>query len=208
MRKYIKKYFIAGLLVVVPLYISLYVVYLLVNAMDSIFYILPESIRPNNYMPFHIPGLGIVVTITGIFIVGVVVTNFLGRKLVELGEAILARIPFMRTIYNVTKQFMTTFFSKDSHGFNRVVLLEYPRKGMYSIGFVTSKTRGEIQERTDKRTVNVFIPTTPNPTSGFYFAVPEEDIIPLDMTVEDAFKVIMSGGMVTPEKGKNTDNSI
>ncbi len=205
MRRYFKKYFIAGLLVVVPLYISLYVVYLLVNALDSIFYILPEEVRPHTYMPFHIPGLGIVVTVVGIFLVGVVVTNFLGRKMVELGEAILARIPFMRTIYNVTKQFLTTFFSKDSHGFNRVVLLEYPRKGMYSIGFVTSKTRGEIQRRTDRKTVNVFIPTTPNPTSGFYFAVPEEDVIPLDMNVEDAFKVIMSGGIVVPEEKKKSD---
>ncbi len=205
MRRYFKKYFIAGLLVVVPLYISLYVVYLLVNALDSIFYVLPVEVRPHTYMPFHIPGLGIVVTIVGIFLVGVVVTNFLGRKMVELGEAILARIPFMRTIYNVTKQFLTTFFSKDSHGFNRVVLLEYPRKGMYSIGFVTSRTRGEIQSRTDRKTVNVFIPTTPNPTSGFYFAVPEEDVIPLDMNVEDAFKVIMSGGIVVPEEKKKSD---
>ncbi len=205
MKSYFKKYFIAGLLVVVPLYISVYVVYLLVNAMDSVFYILPEEIRPHTYMPFHIPGLGILVTVVGIFLVGVVVTNFLGRKLVEVGEGILARIPFMRTIYNVTKQFLTTFFSKDSHGFNRVVLLEYPRKGMYSIGFVTSKTRGEIQQRTEKNTVNVFIPTTPNPTSGFYFAVPEDDVIPLDMSVEDAFKVIMSGGIVVPEEKKKSD---
>ncbi len=205
MKKYLKKYFIAGLLVVVPLYISMYVVYLIVNAMDSIFYVLPEEIRPHSYMPFHIPGLGILVTVVGIMLVGMVVTNFLGKKMVEIGEAIVARIPFMRTIYNVTKQFLSTFFSQESHGFNRVVLLEYPRKGMYSIGFVTSRTRGEIQERTEQKTVNVFIPTTPNPTSGFYFAVPEEDVIPLDMSVEDAFKVIMSGGIVVPEEKKKTD---
>ncbi len=198
MKKSIKRYFVTGLVIVIPLYISFYVFMTIVNFIDSIVYLLPVPLRPDTYLPFHIPGIGLVITAVGIFLVGVVATNFLGKKLVDLGEKILDWIPLLRTIYRATKQFMQTFFRKDSAGFSRVVLLEYPRKGIYSLAFVTSRTKGEMQEMTGEDTINVFIPTTPNPTSGFYLAVPEKDVRPLNMSVEDAFKVIMSGGVIVP----------
>lgn len=198
MRKSIKRYFITGLLVVVPLYLSVYVFILIVGFMDSLLDFLPPSFRPETYLPFHVPGIGIVVTLAGIFVVGLLAANLLGRKLVDIGEKILARIPFLWTVYKGTKQFLETFFARQREGFRRVVLLEYPRRGLYSIGFVTGKTMGEIQTRTEDKMLNLFIPTTPNPTSGYYIAIPEKDIIPLTMTVEDAFKVIMTAGMVVP----------
>jgi uncharacterized membrane protein len=205
MRKSIKRYFITGLLIVVPLYISVYVFILIVSFMDSLFDFLPAPLRPETYLPFHIPGTGLLITLVGIFVVGVLAANLLGRKLVAIGERILARIPFLSAVYKATKQFMETFFAKEREGFRRVVLLEYPRKGLYSIGFVTGRTKGEIQTRTSEDTINLFIPTTPNPTSGYYIAIPEKDIIPLTMTVEDAFKVVMTGGMVVPHEGPSTE---
>lgn len=201
MRKSIKRYFITGLLVVVPLYISVYVFILIVGFMDSLLDFLPPSFRPETYLPFHVPGMGIVVTLVGIFVVGLLAANLLGRKLVDIGEKILAKIPFLWTVYKGTKQFLETFFARQREGFRRVVLIEYPRRGLYSIGFVTGKTMGEIQTRTEDKMLNLFIPTTPNPTSGYYIAIPEKDIIPLTMTVEDAFKVIMTAGMVVPGEG-------
>ncbi|MBI5598898.1 MAG: DUF502 domain-containing protein [Deltaproteobacteria bacterium] len=207
MNKGIKGYFITGFVIVVPLYISFYVIMVIVNFMDSsIIYALPGALRPDTYLKFRVPGLGLLITVAGIFVVGVIATNFLGKKIVRLGEAALGRIPVFRVIYKSTKQFMETFFSKDSEGFRKVVLVEFPRKGLYSIGFVTSVTKGEVHDLTKESTVNVFLPTTPNPTSGFYFAVSEKDVMPMSMTVEEAFKVIMSGGIIVPQyKPSHTD---
>ena len=204
MRKGVKRYFVTGLLVVVPLYISFYILMLVAGFVDSLIYMLPGPLNPASYLPFKIPGFGIAVTVLVTFLAGVVATNFLGKKLVEIGEAILSWIPIIRTVYKGSKQFMETFFTKEGEGFRRVVLVEFPRKGLYSVGFVTSKARGEIQTKTKEVTINVFIPTTPNPTSGFYVAVPEDQLVSLEMSVEDAFKVIMSGGMVVPERSGET----
>ena len=204
MRKGIKRYFVTGLLVVVPLYISFYILMLVAGFVDSLIYMLPDPLNPASYLPFKIPGFGIAVTVLVTFLAGVVATNFLGKKLVEIGEAILSWIPIIRTVYKGSKQFMETFFTKEGEGFRRVVLVEFPRKGLYSVGFVTSKATGEIQTKTKEVTINVFIPTTPNPTSGFYVAVPEDQLVSLEMSVEDAFKVIMSGGMVVPERSGET----
>ena len=203
MRKYIRRYFMTGLLVVVPIYITGYILFLIVTSMDasmaSIFAMLPERYNPDTYLPFHIPGLGLLVTIIGIFIIGVFARNFFGSRLLSLWEWFLSKIPIIRSIYKASKQFIETFFLKDKDSFRRVVMLQFPRKGLYAIGFVTCTTKGEVQARTPEPTVNVFIPTTPNPTSGFYFAVPETDVTPLNLTVEEAFKIIMSGGMVVPD---------
>ncbi len=198
MKARIKRYFITGLLVLVPLYITAYVLTIIVGFMDSLVEYLPGPLRPSTYLPFHIPGIGILITFVGIMIVGFLATNLLGRKLVSLGESIMDRIPVLRGVYKATKQFLETFFAQDHEGFRKVVLIQYPRKGLYAIGFVTGKTRGEVQQRTGEGTINIFLPTTPNPTSGFYIVVPEKDIIPLEMGVEDAFKLIMTGGMVVP----------
>lgn len=200
MKKGLKGYFLTGLLIVVPLYITVYVLNLLVGSMDKILLYLPVHLRPETYLPFHVPGLGLLLTVIAIFIIGLLTQNFFGRKLIKFGEFFLAKIPVLRSVYKGSKQFIDTFFIKDSdEGFRTVVMLEYPRKGIYGLGFVTGKAKGELQARTEKTCVNVFIPTTPNPTSGFYLVVPEDDITILDMTVEDAFKVIMTGGMVVPE---------
>ncbi|MCK4738645.1 MAG: DUF502 domain-containing protein [Deltaproteobacteria bacterium] len=203
MRRIIKRYFVTGLLIVVPVYITGYIFFLIVTSMDSLFMLLPVEYRPESYLPFHIPGLGLLVTIIIVFLIGFLATNFLGRKLVQFWEWFLSKIPVVRSIYKATKQFIETFFVKDEDSFRRVVMLQFPRKGLYAIGFVTCTTKGEIQARTPEQTINIFVPTTPNPTSGFYFAVPEEDVIPLNMTVEEAFKVIMSGGLVAPEVDKD-----
>ncbi|HHL40366.1 MAG TPA: DUF502 domain-containing protein [Deltaproteobacteria bacterium] len=199
MKTGLRKYFITGLLIVVPLYITVYVFTVMVRFIDSATDNLPVPLRPSTYLPYDIPGAGILFTVLGIFIVGVLATNLIGRKLVELGEWFLSKIPFLRAVYKGTKQFMETFFSTDHDGFRRVVLLEYPRKGLFSIGFVTGKTGGELGERIGERTINIFIPTTPNPTSGYYIVVREKDVVPLEMTVEDAFKVVMTGGIVIPQ---------
>ncbi|MBI5493252.1 MAG: DUF502 domain-containing protein [Deltaproteobacteria bacterium] len=197
MKKSLKGYFITGLLVVVPLYISLYILSLIVGFMDNVFTILPQSLRPDTYLPFHIPGLGILVTIASIFIVGVLTTNFFGKRLLYMGEKALSKVPVLRVVYNATKQFMETFFT-DNQSFRKVVLIEFPRAGLFSIGFLTGKPTGELRKKTHDDSVSVFLPTTPNPTTGFYIMAREKDIIPLDMRVEDAFKVIMTGGVVAP----------
>jgi uncharacterized membrane protein len=199
MTKMFRGYFMTGLLVVVPLYLSYYVLSIIVNSMDSMLTLLPVSLRPDTYLPFHVPGLGIIFTVFGIFMIGLLTTNYLGKTILSLTEKGMARLPVVRMVYNATKQFMETFFSQENQGFRKVVLIEFPRKGLYSMGFMTSRVNGEIKHRTTSEpSVCVFVPTTPNPTSGYFAVLPEKDVIYLDMKVEDAFKVIMTGGMVIP----------
>lgn len=198
MKKGFRAYFIAGLLVVVPLYITVYVLSLIVSFMDGVFLLMPSSFHPDNFLPVHIPGLGIIVTIVLILLVGVIATNFFGKRLLDIGEKALSKIPVLRIIYNATKQFMETFFTKEHQGFRRVVLVQFPSQGLYSIAFVTNKPAGEIKHKVNDEMVTVFIPTTPNPTTGFFIVARERDVIPLEMKVEDAFKIIMTGGMVFP----------
>ncbi|MBI5328059.1 MAG: DUF502 domain-containing protein [Deltaproteobacteria bacterium] len=203
-----KKYFITGFLVVVPLYLTIYIFSLIVGYMDTILQFLPKQLQPDTYLSFHIPGLGVIFTIAIIFIIGLLTTNLLGKKLVAMGDGILARIPFFRGIYKPIKQFMETFFVAGYSGFSRVVLVEFPSKGIYSVGFVTGVAAGEIQNKTKEKVINVFLPTTPNPTTGFYILVPEKDTIPIEMSVEDAFKLIITGGMVSPENSKGEALSV
>ncbi|MBI5238053.1 MAG: DUF502 domain-containing protein [Deltaproteobacteria bacterium] len=194
----VRKYFITGLLVVVPLYMSVYVLVLIVKFMDGIFNILPQAIRPDNLLPFRVPGLGIIFTAIIVLIAGILTQNLLGRKLIQLGESLLARVPIFRLIYNATKQLMETFFNKEHQGFRKVVLVEFPRKGIYSMGFMTGTPGGEIKGKAQLGAISVFIPTTPNPTTGFYIIVPESEVVTLEMKVEDAFKIIMTGGLIIP----------
>jgi len=198
MRKGLKRYFITGLLVVVPLYITVYVLTLIVGFMDNIFSVLPITLRPDTYLPVRIPGQGIVFTIIGIFIVGVIATNILGKRLFAIGERALLRVPVVRIVYNASKQFMETFFSGERDGFRKVVLVEFPKKGVYSIGFITGRAKGELQQDVHEKPITLFMPTAPNPTSGYLIVVEEASTIPLKMSVEDAFKVVMTGGMVVP----------
>jgi len=146
-----------------------------------------------------VPGVGVVTTLTLVFLIGLFTKNWAGRKLWDIGENIVARIPVIRSVYVGAKQVVDTFATNSTKSFSKVVMLEYPRKGIYCLAFITSHTKGEAQERTEEDLVNIFLPTTPNPTSGFLLLVPKEDLIELDMSVEDGIKMIVSGGLVTPK---------
>lgn len=202
----IKTNLIAGVLVLAPIGATALFLRFVLNQVDRVILLLPQPYRPENYLPFTVPGLGLVIVFLALFLAGFLARNFLGRWVVALGERMLSTIPFVSPFYKAVKQLLETVFSGTGRDFQRVVLMEYPRRGMYAIGFVTGLAGGEIQHRTAQRMVNVFLPTTPNPTSGFYLLVPEEEVIPLSMGVEDAFKVIMSGGIINPEfcPGKGT----
>lgn len=197
-----RRYFIAGLLVIAPLYLTYYILSILVGFADHLIAFLPKKFHPDTYLTFHIPGLGVIIAVLFLLLVGVFATNLFGRKLLHIWEGVLSRIPLIRTVYTGTKQFIETFFVTNRGGFRGVVLIEYPRKGIYSVGLVTGSGKGEVQTLTQRKVLNIFLPTTPNPTSGWYMLVPEEDTIPLKMSVEEAFKLIISGGMVTPENAE------
>lgn len=147
---------------------------------------------------FRIPGAGIVMTVVFIFLVGLLATNIFGKKLVTLGEAMVDKIPIVRSVYTGTKQVITTLIDSNAKSFSQCVLVEFPRKGVYVLGFITSEAKGEIQLKTMERVVNVFVPTTPNPTSGFLIFVPRQDLVELEMPVDDGIKLVISGGIVTP----------
>ncbi len=199
-----RRHFLTGLLVIVPLGITYYVVSAIVRFMDQTLAILPPRFHPDTYLPFRIPGLGVILTILIIQVVGMLGANLFGRSIVGAYEQVLDKIPGVRWLYLAIKQLLEQMISDDSRRFRRVVLVEYPRRGIYSLAFVTGVSRGEVQEKTAERVINVFLPTTPNPTSGFYLLVPEQDTVPLDIPVDDAFKLIMSAGIVGggPAKGK------
>ena len=198
MRKTLKNIFITGIIAIIPVGVTLYIFFFLINMMDKLLNIIPPRFHPDQVFPFHIPGLGIVFTIILILIVGIIVQSYIGKQFVNLGEWIVSKIPFVNGIYNAVKKLVESILGDKGQSFKKVVLIEYPRKGLYSVAFVTGMSEGEIQEKTVGRSVNLFVPTTPNPTSGFYIMIPESDVIDLDMTVEEAFTVIISGGMISP----------
>ncbi len=201
----IRNYFIAGLLTVVPLSITTYVIAALLQRADRVFNFIPQRYHPNEYLPFPMPGLGAILVLVLIFLIGLLVKNYIGGRIVEFGEKIVYQIPLVRPLYMAVKQLLVAVFSQSYTGFKRVVLIQYPRKGIYALGFVTGVASGEVQELTNEVVLNVFLPTTPNPTSGFYLLIPEKDVMPLQMSVEEAFKLVISGGLVTPEfNGRNS----
>jgi uncharacterized membrane protein len=177
-----------------------YVILFLIRGMDAILKFIPAKYLPETYLHFHIPGLGLIFVVILVFAVGLLARNIVGRKIVHLGENIVERIPLVRILYAGLKQLLETIFLQKTDAFKRVALVEYPRRGTYVIGFITGESKGEVQDKTDKNMINVFIPTTPNPTSGFYMLVPDDELVVLNMNVEDAFKLIISGGIVSPPK--------
>lgn len=193
-----KRYLIAGLLIWVPLGVTVMVINFLVGVMDKTLLWLPEHYRPDNLLGFHVPGLGVVLSVIIVMATGIVVANLFGRKLVNLWEQVLARIPLVRTIYASVKQILETVFSS-GQAFRKVLLIEYPRKGLWTLAFQSGKTRGEAQAKTGVEVINVFIPTTPNPTSGFFIMVPSSDVIELDMDVDEGLKMIISAGVMVPK---------
>ena len=198
----LRRYLMAGLLVWVPLGVTLLIVAFLVDLMDQTLRLLPESIQPENLLGFRIPGLGAVLTAVIVFVTGMIVTNLFGMQLFSIGERILQRIPLVRSIYASVKQVTESMFSSGK-SFRKVVLVEYPRKGMWSLAFQTGTGAEEVRDKTGRDVTNVFIPTTPNPTSGFFLMVPREDVIELDMRVDDGLKMLLSVGVVVPEPKKD-----
>lgn len=190
-----RRHFITGLIVTVPLVLTFIVVSWIVGFIDQALGFLPERFHPDRHLPFKIPGLGIILTLAVIQTVGLLSTNLFGRTFVRMYERLLDRIPFVRGIYLAVKQLIEQIIAPSSDRFRRAVLVQYPRKGIYSIGFVTGISTGIIDPSRGK-VLNVFIPTTPNPTSGYYLLIPEDETVPLDLTVEEAFKLIVSAGMV------------
>jgi len=191
----IRNYFIAGIVVLIPIGITLYITLFIINISSKI---LPKEINPNHYLPYNIPGLEIIISIFLITLIGWLSLSFLGRKLLDLFNGLLKKIPILRTIYSAIGQ-MTSSFTKNDKNEKNVVLVEYPRKGTWAVGFATKENKGEIKDKIKKELVNVFVPTTPNPTSGFLLMFPKEDVIYLDLTFEEASKFIVSAGTSNPE---------
>lgn len=197
MKAVIRKYILTGLLILMPLFLTGWVLLTLFNWTDHILQLIPRTYRPEELLGFPIPGLGLILTVALIFVIGGLVANVIGRKLVTTGEKILEKIPFLRWFYFSSKQIIEAVFINSQDSFRRAVLLEYPRKGLYSIGFITGESTGQLEEKIP-RSFTVFVPTTPNPTSGYLIVVPEEQIIPLNWTVKQAFRVIISAGVIMP----------
>ncbi|GMR04089.1 MAG: DUF502 domain-containing protein [Gammaproteobacteria bacterium] len=198
----LRRYLVAGVLVWVPLGVTVLIIKFLIDLMDNTLLLLPVDYRPETWLGFRIPGLGIVLTVVVVFITGVIAANLVGRKLVSLGERILARIPLVRSIYSAVKQVTETIFSSSGKSFRKVVLVEYPRKGIWTLAFQTGEGADELQQKVGKPVTNIFVPTTPNPTSGFFLMVPREDVIELDLSVDDGLKMIISAGVVVPKNKK------
>ena len=186
----IRNYFITGIVVLIPIGITVYVTLFFISISSKI---LPKEINPNHYLPYNIPGLEILISLVLISLIGFLSLSFLGKKLLEFFNNILKRIPILRTIYSALGQ-MTETFTKGDNTKKNVVLIEYPRKGTWAVGFATKENSGELNKKTGKNLVNVFVPTTPNPTSGFLLMIPREDLIFLDLTFEEASKFIVSAG--------------
>ena len=186
----LRNYFITGVVVLIPIGFTLYLSKILIGISSKL---IPKNINPNNYLPFDIPGIEILISIILITIVGGLSLSFFGRRILKLIDDLFKRIPFLRTVYSAIVQ-MTETFSKSDNNKKSVVLIEYPRKVIWAVGFATKENRGEMASKTNKKLINVFVPTTPNPTSGFLLMFPVEDVIYLDMTFEEASKFIVSAG--------------
>lgn len=197
----LKAYLFTGILVTAPISITLYLAWLVIDGVDRLVdTVLPLQYRPDQLLPFTLPGLGLIILLIFLITVGMVSAGFAGRVLVRLGEGLVARTPVLRGIYSATKQIFETVLAQQSDAFREVVLVEFPRTGCWSIAFVTGTTRGEVGRLLagEVEMVNVFVPTTPNPTSGYLMFVPRTDIRPLTMSVEDGLKMVVSGGLVMP----------
>lgn len=197
-----RRYLTAGLLVWVPLGVTILIIKFLIDLMDQTLLLIPAAYRPDAVLGFHVPGIGVVLTFIVVLITGMVVANLFGRQLVSIGERMLARIPLVRSIYSGVKQLTETVFSNTGESFRKVVLVQYPRVGMWTVAFHTGDGRGEAQRKTGQDVVNIYVPTTPNPTSGFFLIVPRADIIELDMSVDEGLKMILSVGVVVPDAKK------
>jgi uncharacterized membrane protein len=205
LRAMVRRYFVAGILAFAPIGITIWAIASIIQWLDNL--LLPRLLKvlfPRVEDPPSIPLVGALFTFLVILAFGVIARHFFGWEMVRLWERVLERVPVARNIYAAVKQLFGAIFLSSGTSFRRVVLIEYPRRGIFAIAFTTGASRGIVQDRTSKQMVNVFVPTTPNPTSGFYLLVPEDDLTLLDITVEQAFKLVMSAGLVSPEENRGT----
>jgi uncharacterized membrane protein len=193
-----KKYFITGLLVLVPLFITVWVISGLVGMMDQSLFLLPETWRPKAQLGLEIPGMGAILTLLIVFFTGVIATNFFGKRLILVWEALLARVPVVKSIYASVKQVSDTLFSDSGNAFRQAVLVQFPRPGAWTIAFVTGKPGGDVANHLSGDYLSVYVPTTPNPTGGYFLMLPRADVVELDMSVDEALKYIISMGVVAP----------
>ena len=198
-RGKLRGYFFAGVLVTAPIGITLYIAWIFIKWIDSqVVAFLPAAYSPETYLPFSIPGLGLLIVCFALTFIGAITAGMIGRLWFRTSEKVLARMPVIRSIYSAIKQIFETVLSNQSSAFREVVLFEYPRRGSWAIGFITGQTEGEVQDTTRDEVVNVFLPTTPNPTSGYLLFLPRRELVVLSMTVEEGIKMVVSGGIVTP----------
>lgn len=194
-----RKYFITGLLTLVPIAITAWVLHAVISSMDQTLLLLPEQWRPEALIGLKIPGFGVVLTVLIIFITGLLTRNFIGNYIVSAWEALLNRIPIVNSIYSSVKQVSDTLFSSSGNAFSKALLIEYPRQGAWTIAFLTGKPSGDVSKHLGEDFVSVYVPTTPNPTSGYFLIIPKKDAIELDMSVDTALKYVVSMGVVAPE---------
>lgn len=198
LRESLQRYFLAGLLVFLPVVITLWFLGWVIGLLDGLLDVFPAGVHPNTYLPFAIPGLGAIVTVTLILFLGILTRGVATRRFLAAWENIFVKIPIFRGIYTAVQKLVQTFLGQSQNS-RQVVMIEYPRKGIYTVGFAMGRAWQELERKQDAQLVNVFIPTTPNPTSGFYLLVPTTEISPVNMTMEEALKLITSGGLITPE---------
>lgn len=195
-----KKYLITGLLIWVPIVITVWVLSLLVGTLDQSLLLLPEDWQPRTWLGFNIPGLGVLLTLAVVLLTGVLGANIIGQRLVLIWESLLGRIPVVKSLYSSVKQVSDTLLSSSGQAFRKALLVQYPREGSWTVAFMTGQPGGDVANYLTGEYVSVYVPTTPNPTSGFFLMMPKADVIELDMNVDEALKYIISMGVVPPEK--------
>lgn len=197
----LRTYFLTGIVVTAPIAITIYLTYVFVDFVDAnITPLIPAKYNPETYLPFGVPGLGVLIAVIFLILIGFLTANFLGRSFLKFGERIVGRMPVVRSIYNALKQIMETVLAQSSTSFREVVLVEYPRRGLWAVAFVTSEAEGSVASVDEDTIISVFLPTTPNPTSGFLLFVPKKDLKFLDMSVEEGVKLVISAGMIWPKE--------
>jgi len=199
----VKKYLITGLLIWIPLVITIWVLKVIFDALDQSLLLLPVQFRTENWLGIHIPGLGVILTVLVVFLSGVFATNFFGAQLVALWHNVLHRIPVVNSIYSSVKQISDTLFSSSGEAFRKAILVQWPREGMWTIAFLTGTPGGDLVKHVPPDCISVYVPTTPNPTGGYFVVVRRKDVIELDMSVDQALKYVISMGVVPPNNGSS-----
>jgi uncharacterized membrane protein len=202
LRESLQRLFLAGLLVFLPVVITLWFLGWVIGLLDGLLDVLPTSLHPNTYLPFAIPGLGAIVTVGLILFLGFLTRGVATRRFLAAWDSLFVQIPVVRGVYSAVRKLVDTFLGQSQSG-RQVVMIEYPRKGVYTVGFAMGRAWHELEKKNEAPLINVFVPTTPNPTSGFYLLVPANEVSPLEMSMEEALKLITSGGLITPEERKN-----